>query len=209
MQNGNTQNNPKAPRRKNKITALATCLFLSFTLTGCSSPPDKAIDGQTWQESWTQIGNFMGADAPEPLTLLDNKETLAADGLYYAAWATGDSVPYENDDGEIVDLYDAQLYLLASETNDEKSAEKNYQTWLSAAKNNYDVLAVEDITCNGQSYTFITYNCIGDNSPYDHGVSAIGVHGAHAVCAELTCVEGYEENLTSLLKKFLDNCHYR
>ena len=34
------------------------------------------------------------------------------------------SFPYENSDGDTIDLYDAQLYLLSNETTDEKAAKK-------------------------------------------------------------------------------------
>lgn len=195
-------------KRKNKIITLSACLLLFLSLIGCSSQPTKTTDGQKWQEDWTQIGNFIGIDAPEQLTLLENKDALAADGLYYAAWVAGSSVPYENNDGDTIDLYDAQLYLLASEAVDEKSAEKNYQTWLASAEENYDILTKEDITCSGQTYTLITYNCVSKDNPYDRGVSAIGFFDTYAVCAELTCVKDYEEDLTTLLTEFLDNCHY-
>ena len=92
---------------------LPTFAFLLLLLAGCSSSPATA-DTPKWEEDWTRIGNYIAVDAPEELTLSDNKETLAADGLYYATWVTGSSVPYENSDGETIDLYDAQLYFLAS-----------------------------------------------------------------------------------------------
>lgn len=154
-------------------------------------------------------GTGMGIDAPGELTLLDSKEALAADGLYYATWGAGNSVPYENSDGDSVDLYDAQLYLLVSETNTSKNAEKSCQTWLASAEDNYEVLTKEAITCNGQPYTVITYNCIGEDTPYDRGISALGACGATAVCAELTCTKDYGGDLMGLLTKFLDGCHYR
>lgn len=177
-------------------------------LTGCSAAPQTATDGLDWQDDWTTLGRIMGVDAPQELTLLDNKEALAADGLYYATWVAGSSVPYENSEGDTVDLYDAQLYLLASEATDEKAAEKSCGTWLSSAEDNYDIQSKDTITCNGQSYTLISYNCISEDSPYDRGVSALGVCGTGAVCAELTCVKGYSGDLTQLLMEFLNNCHY-
>lgn len=191
---------------KTKIFPLFICLFLF--LTACSSKPTEAVNGEKWQEDWTQIGTILGIDAPDQLTLLDNKEALAADGLYYATWVTGNPVPYENSDGETIDLYDAQLYLLASEADAEESATKNCQAWLASAEDNYEIQDKEIITCNDQSYTLISYNCVSKDTPYDRGVSAFGVCGTSAVCVELTCVESYNENLTQLLTEFLDNCHY-
>ena len=193
--------------KKHNIIILILCL-LSF-MAGCSSPPTETMNGQEWQEDWIKMGTGIGVDASESLVLLDNKEALAADGLYYAAWGTGSSSPYENSEGDTVDLYDAQLYLLVNEADTEDNAEKNCQTWLASAEDNYEVLTKDTITCNGQPYTIITYNCIGEDTPYDHGVSALGVCGETAVCAELTCVKGCSEDLTQLLTEFLNGCHYR
>lgn len=60
----------------------------------------------------------------------------------------------------------------------------------------------------GQSYTLLFYHCNPDSSPYDHGVSAFAVIGENAVCAELTCLDTYSEDLNDLLKTFLEGCHY-
>lgn len=184
-------------------------LCLSLALTGCSPPPAETTDGRKWQESWLMIGTGIGIDAPKSLTLLDHKEALAADGLYYAAWAAGSSVPYKNSEGETVDLYDAQLYLLVNEADTEKNAEKNCRAWLASADDNYEIISKDTLICNGQDYTVITYNCIGDDTPYDRGISAIGACGETAVCAELTCVEDYSGDLTQLLTEFLNGCYYR
>lgn len=191
---------------KKKLLFL-TCILL--LLTGCSSLPQADTNGQKWQSNWTKIGIHIGIDAPKQLTLLENKEALAADGLYYATWVAGDSVPYENSDGDTIELYDAQLYFLASEATDEEAAKKNYTAWLSAAKENYQVLEEYTITCSGQAYTLITYRCTGKDNPYDRGVSAFGTNGTNAVCAEFTCLENYTEDLEALLTEFLNGCHYR
>lgn len=183
---------------------LCMCLFL----TGCSQILTESTDSGKGADGRTKIGSIMEIDAPKTLTLLDNKGALAADGLYYATWAAGSPTPYENSDGDTVDLYDAQLYLLASESTDEAAAEKNYQTWLGAAEENYGIASKDEITCSGQSYTFITYQCTSEDTPYDHGVSAFGVCGVNTVCVELTCTENYTEDLTQILTDFLNGCHY-
>jgi hypothetical protein len=186
-------------------------LFLTAAVllfSGCASTPETTTTGDAWNEDWTQIGTNMELEVPKKLTLLDNKEALAADGLYYATWVDGDSVPYENSDGETVDLYDAQLYLLVNECDSQDDAEKSCATWLAAAKDNYDVLSEKEIVCNGQTYTLLSYNCIGEDNPYDHGVSAFGTNDLESVCAEFTCLETCEEDLETLLTDFLNGCHY-
>lgn len=192
-----------------KTKKLLTIVVLFLLLTGCSSAPKTTSTGQNWQDDWTKIGNSVGIEVPSQLTLLDSKETLAADGLYYATWVSGNSVPYENSDGETVDLYDAQLYLLTDEALSEEKAKTSCDTWLAAAKENYDVHTEETVTLNGQTYTLITYNCTNKGNPYDHGVSAFGVCGSTAVCAEFTCLENYEEDLETLLTEFLNGCHFK
>lgn len=189
--------------QKVKATLLLACLLLS--LTGCSPASRTAGDGQ---EGRTELGSVMDVEAPQEFILLDNKDVLAADGLYYATWGVGNCAPYENSDGETVELYDAQLYLLASETKDEKSAKKNCKAWLASAEDSYKIHTMDAITRGGQPYTLISYDCAGEDTPYDRGVSAFGVCGANAVCAELTCTKDYEGDLEALLTDFLDNCHY-
>lgn len=192
-----------------KMKKLLFPLCLTLLLTGCTSAPQTAKDGQKWQDDWTKIGTTIGVDAPEQLTLIDNKETLAADGLYYATWVTGNCIPYENSGGDTIDLYDAQLYFLTNEAASGEKAATSCDTWLSAAKENYDLCAEDTITLNGQSYTVITYTCTNEDNPYDHGVSAFGVCDNIAICAELTCLEDYTENLETLLTDFLSSCHFR
>lgn len=192
---------------KKRLLFFAGCLI--FLFTGCVSKPQSAKDGRKWSDDWTLVGTQIGIDVPKSLTLTDSNETLAADGMYYAAWAAGGSVPYENSEGDTVDLYDAQLYLLTNEAVSEKKAKASCETWLSAAKENYEVYAEDTVTLGGQSYTLITYNCKNEDNPYARGVSAFGVCGATAVCAELVCVEGYTEDLQALLSEFMKNCHFK
>lgn len=192
--------------KKKKLSAL---LLLSLLLTGCSSSPKFTTDGRNWEDDWINIGSNIGIEAPKELTLSDNKDALAADGLYYATWVAGGSVPYKNSDGETIDLYDAQLYFLAGESPSEESAREECSIWLTAAKENYEIQTETEITCNGQSYTLITYNCAGEDTPYDRGASAFGTCGVNAVCAEFTSRENYQKDLTPILTEFLNNCHYR
>ena len=178
------------------------CAVLWDTLKGVSSDSRQRPGDQV------RIGRYITIDAPEPLTLLENKDALAADGLYYATWTDGNSVPYENSEGKMVDLYDAQLYFLVSETPDEETAVKNCNAWLAAARENYEVCSEEMITCNGQTYTLISYNCTGSSTPYDHGISVFGTCGANAVCAEFTCLKNYSKDLKPILTGFLNGCSF-
>lgn len=187
-------------------------LCITLLLTGCSpfSGQSKEMLENTWEDSgYATIGGTLTVQKGDSeLELLDNMDALTADGLYYAAWTMGDAEPYENSEGETVDLYDAQLYLLLGKSPNEAEAGQNRDKWLDAAKTNYEVLDEEEITCNGQDYTLLTYNCISEENPYDRGVSAFGVYEKNAMCIELTCQEGFDEDLNTILIDFLNNCTY-
>lgn len=195
---------------KIKIFLWISCFTLM--LTGCSSlsllQEDKEKD--TWADSGyiTVGGSLTINNTDNRLTLLNNMDALSADGLYYASWAIGDSEPYENSDGDVIDLYDAQLYLLLGEFPDSEKARNGMDKWLTAGKTNYEILDEEEITCIGQTYSLITYNFISEDNPYDHGISAFGVCGNHAVCIELTCQKAFDGDLRDILIHFLDSCTY-
>ncbi|MCM1144513.1 MAG: hypothetical protein NC318_09515 [Blautia sp.] len=184
---------------------------IALMFSGCSFIPDIQNTGNNSAaaDGTITVGNYLTVkDVDSRLTLLNNMDTLSANGLYYASWTMGSSEPYENSDGETVDLYDAQLYLLAGEYKDAEAALDNQTAWLDAAKTNYDVSTEEEITCNNQLYTLITYNCVKEENPYARGVSAFGVYKECAVCIELTCREGFEEDLNRILVDFLEHCGY-
>lgn len=188
---------------------LILCILLCFLLflSGCSysSAPGKpaAEDGTVTVGHSLEVRN-----KDERLTLLDNKDALAADGLYYAAWTAGNCEPYENKDGDTVDLYDAQLYLLLGEAKSSEDAQHDMDTWLAAARENYEVQKEDTVSCGGNAYTLLTYNCKSADTPYDRGVSAFYTDQNTAVCIELTCRADYAEDLYSMLTGFLNNCSY-
>lgn len=187
-----------------KILKMIPILGAVLLLAGCSSPLEKPVvedvDHLTLGHSLT-INHIDSS-----LTLVDNNSALAAEGLYYASWGMGDSVPYENSDGDTVDLYDASLYLLLGESKDGDAAKTNRDTWYEAAKTSYDLLSEEELSCNGLDYTLITYNCASESNPYARGISAFGVFDNAAVCVELTCREEFDQELQPILNAFLENC---
>lgn len=193
---------------KTKLKHITCILCIISALTGCSVLPSSNDNTVTDSEYVTVGGSLTVHNTDDRLTLLSNMDTLSADGLYYASWTAGSFEPYENSDGDTVDLYDAQLYLLLGEFKDPETAQQNMDTWLDAGQINYDVTEEETITCNGQTYTMVTYNFQNEENPYARGVSAFGVYNNLAVCAELTCREDYQEDLQQMLTNFLDNCTY-
>ncbi|MDE6606231.1 MAG: hypothetical protein K2K54_00530 [Lachnospiraceae bacterium] len=195
-----------------KSKYLLCLICAALMLTGCSSILSSQKDTdymQTGETGIISIGNCLEINnTNSSLTLLDNKDVLSSDGLYYAAWVTGNVRPYENSDGDTIDLYDAQLYLLLEEFTGSEKAQANLDTWIDTERSTYEITGEEDIICNGQPYTLLRYNCINEDNPYAHGISAFGICGTTAVCFELTCVEDFEEDPQTILTGFLEDCTY-
>lgn len=188
----------------------ALCITgLLLAITGCTSISSITEKEPIENTAYLKVGrNLEVNNTNENLILYDYKEALAGDGLYYASWRIGDAIPYENSDGDTVDLYDAQLYLLLSEFTSAEKAQENKDEWLDRARSNYEISAEEDTVCNEQAYLMITYTFPGENTPYARGVSAFAVHGNSAVCMELTCQEDFAGNLETILTEFLETCSY-
>lgn len=196
---------------KKTICAYITSFTLALALSGCSGLPsvsDESINTAVDSDEIIVGSRLTVRNTDERLTLLSNMDTLSADGLYYASWTAGSAEPYENADGDTIDLYDAQLYLLSGECKSAEAAKESMNEWLNAGLSNYDVTAEETITCGGQNYTMITYNFANKENPYAKGISAFGVHDSLAVCMELTCREDYDEDLREMLTTFLESCSY-
>lgn len=185
---------------------------IALILTGCSYT--ALLSQEKKEDTWANSGsitighNLTIQNTDNRLTLLNSMDVLSGEGLYYATWTIGSSEPFENSDGDTVDLYDAQLYLILGEFQNSKNAKDNMDKWLTAGRTNYEISSEEEITCNGQSYSLITYHCVSENNPYDRGISAFGVCGDNAVCIELTCRENFEEDLRVIITDFLSNCTY-
>lgn len=186
-------------------------LSLTLALTGCAASPSSLEESAATVEDseYVTIGSHLTVHKTDSrLTLIDHKDALASDGLYYAAWAAGSPEEYVNSEGDNVDLYDAQLYLLLAECKTAEAAEDNQKSWLEAGQANYEVTDEETISCNGQSYTLLSYHFTNDENPYSHGVSAFGVFENCAVCVELACQESYGEDLNEMLTAFLEGFDY-
>ena len=184
-------------------------IFIILMLTGCSLTSSLLEKEPIENTPYLKMGRHLEVNnTNESLVLCDYKEALAGDGLYYATWRIGDAKPYENSDGDTVDLYDAQLYLLLGEFTSTEKAQENRDAWLDRGKVSYGISDEKSIDCNGQTYLMITYTFQNENNPYARGVSAFAVHDKLAVCAELTCQKDFTEDLETILSDFLENCTY-
>lgn len=79
------------------VLALAAVLC-----TGCGvKDEDLKSDPLVNADGTAPVGSTLVAPAPQDdFVLLDNKDILSANGLYYASWVNGDAQPYENSDGK-------------------------------------------------------------------------------------------------------------
>lgn len=178
-------------------------------LSGCSRYPKEAADGTPWDPNWTMLGSVLGAEEPgNGFSLLDNYSVLTGEDIYYAAWAAGEPVAYTNEDGDEVELYDAQLYLLAAGCADENYAQQNQAEWIARQQETYTVAETWSETRNGQEYTLLSYTCGSETNPYSRGISAFTVYGTYAISAELACREEFTGQEREILLQFLDGCHY-
>lgn len=192
-----------------KILSIFASLSTLLILTGCSLNLLEKAGDSVENTPYVNIGTCLIVDNTDTdLILLDNQSTLATDGLYYASWGIGNSEPYENSEGDTADLYDAQLYLLLKEAKDETDAENYMETWISAARENYEILEEKEISCNG-NYLQIMYNCNGPDNPFQKGCSVFGVFERNAICIELTCRENFKQDLDTIITNFLNRCSYR
>ena len=133
-----------------KKTKLFLILCATALLCGCSKPAPE--ESYVPEDGIARLGSRITVEPFDQLTLLEVNDSLSKKGLYYATWKDGEASPYENRQGDTVDLYDAQLTFLASEAVDELEAKENYNFWISTAEENYDVYETETITCNEQEY---------------------------------------------------------
>lgn len=192
--------------KKTLCFLLLPCLLC---LGGCTQYPDRAADGTQWDKNWIMLGTVLGVEEPgDDLTLQDNNSVLTGDDLYYASWVIGEPSSYTNEDGEDVDLYDAQLYLLLAGCADEKYARQSVEDWMAREQETYTVTATRTETRNDQEYTLLVYECGSETNPYSRGISAFTVYGNYALSAELDCRENYTGQESEVLLRFLEGCHY-
>lgn len=180
-----------------------------LSLSACAQYPEQTTDGTPWNQDWTMLGSVLGVEDPENgFSLLNNYSLLTGEDIYYAAWTAGEPADYTNEDNEDVQVYGAQIYLLATGCADENHVKQNQEEWIARQKQTYTVKETWSETRNGQEYTLLTYTCGSDTNPYQRGVSAFTAHGNYAVSAELVCRKDFVGQEREILLQFLDGCHY-
>lgn len=150
--------------------------------------------------------SFTVDNTSESRILLNHIDTLARDGLYYAAWGIGEKEDCKDTNGKTISLHDAQIYFLLGEYPNVEQAEENMQVWLDTGRTNYEVVKEDTILFCGEECTRLIYRFADPESLYANGVSIFGVLENSAVCIELTCRETFTGDQIATMEDFLGAC---
>ena len=189
--------------------ALILVLIAAGSLVDFSQYPSAAADGAAWDKNWEMMAKVVGIEAPGGgLTLLTNNSVLAGEDTYYASWTAGEPAPYTNADGDEVDLYPAQLYVLLYGCADQAAAESACAGFLAREQQTYTVHSQRTEEHNAQRYTVLDYTGGSAGNPYGRGSSAFAVRGNYVLVAELLAQDSFDGDVSRMLSAFLDGVHY-
>ncbi len=189
--------------------ALILALIAAGSLVDFSQYPSAAADGAAWDKNWEMMAKVVGIEAPGGgLTLLTNNSVLAGEDTYYASWTVGEPSPYTNADGDEVDLYPAQLYVLLYGCADQAAAESACAGFLAREQQTYTVHSQRTEEHNAQRYTVLDYTGGSADNPYGRGSSAFAVRGNYVLVAELLAQDSFDGDVSRMLSDFLDGVHY-
>lgn len=189
--------------------ALILALIAAGSLVDFSQYPSAAADGAAWDKNWEMMAKVVGIEAPGGgLTLLTNNSVLAGEDTYYASWTVGEPAPYTNADGDEVDLYPAQLYVLLYGCADQAAAESACAGFLAREQQTYTVHSQRTEEHNVQRYTVLDYTGGSAGNPYGRGSSAFAVRGNYVLVAELLAQDSFDGDVSRMLSAFLDGVHY-
>ena len=191
-----------------KLLLIVLTIVLILSLTACGKYPQSDLMGNTWDKNWEMLGTVLGVEeVGNGFTLSQNTSILTGDDTYYATWTTGEAKKWVNEDGDEVDLYPAQIYLMLYGCGSKEAAKDAFNDFKSREEEKYTVKDTVTETHSDQEYTILIYDCGSKTNPYNRGVSAFGIYENYVVNAELTCTEDYKGNEKEALDGFLDVCH--
>lgn len=181
-------------------------ILICTMLCGCSpalSPYQE--DGSPWCADWTAVGTVLGVSQPGyGMTLYEYNDIQGADGIYYAAWVSGEPVNITNDEGRNAELFPMQIYLLVQECGNDEEARQSAAQWRAVGESRY---VMEPAPASGD---FTCYMLTPrDRSPFQRGLWMLGVHGGTAISVELMCTADSTEDIRAVAADFLSCLHYR
>lgn len=196
-----------------KRMMLILCLMLAVCLSGCLGTgeleaPKADLEGNAWDDSWTQMGSFLGIEYPgNGMMLLDSNGTLSGMEMYYATWAAGDPITVTDDEGEEADLYPIHLYMLVQPCESAAEAQQIMAEW-SEVDGRLTVTGQSSLTAGPVEFTLFSYDCRETSDAFTNGVTALGVYGDQAILVDLACGQGAQPDLDTMMEQFLAGFHY-
>lgn len=183
-----------------KKISLVCCIILCLLLAGCGQTlPEKTVDGTPWEESWVIMGSYVGVETPQNWEVQRNEDVLAAEGMYYAVWTTGNAHTYTNDTGDEVTTYDAEIHMVVTESDRLEDA--------AATASELEALTLERYP-NATSYTEEYAGQTFQIWTYSAGASATGIRDACAIRLDVTTQENFSLSPSQVLSEFLQQLHY-
>lgn len=178
-------------------------LLAALMLTGCSFRADPHPE---W-DKLARADNLLAAETPDGFTLNESKIAMSLSEVYYFTWAKGTGSRITNAEGEEALVYDCQIYLLAAECDGLDTAQKHIARWSSMEAENYEVEQIDSITVSSGSYDCMILTPKKDNSPFSAGIAAFASGDTAAISVEIFSANGFDGDLSEILKGFLSGIH--
>lgn len=172
-------------------------LLAALLLTGCAPDPHPEWD------SLVRADNLLAAQTPEGFTLNESKGALSLNGVYYFTWSKGDGTKVTNAQGDEATVYDCQIYLLAAQCADLETAKKHIAEWSAREETNYEMTQAETVEVGRTSYDCMLLSPKKDGSPFTAGAAAFAATDTAAVSVEIFSANGFEGDLSEILRTFL------
>ena len=142
------------------------------------------------------------------LDFAEQNDALSLNGIDYAKWTYGEPEKYLGEEGEEVDLYSAEAYVLLREFSNEADASSAVEEWKALEAQSYDMSGGENALYGEQKFEVFTL-LPESESPYVGGIAAFAKRGGFAFSVELMFTEKFDGNADEMLKGFLESFHYR
>lgn len=114
-------------------TGIVCFLIVGILLSGCSrKSPEAAPD-----DGCLTLGTSLEVAPMEGWVLLRNEDVLAAEGMYYAQWTSGEEATYKSEDGTQITAHGGEIHLVIVESEDPDVLQTNARQWIALTQERY------------------------------------------------------------------------